>query len=369
MSTLVDQRATKQILNIFASAIALSFVALPFSGAQAGTEGSATCGQNVLAKLKEKSADEDSRIAVACSLILDPSDVIEKNILISGAGAEGLVLDCRGATIRSPKVRAEYKRPLITITSERVDENNWSAPSNVTIKNCVIEGDLQIFGAGQSANDPVVRDSSLRENHTQAMQRAAPRNISILSSTLVAKGGTAIYIGPGVTKVLIENSKFNGYSRGAAIYLDAESAFNTISNNDFKFESKTRELIAVDGSASNNISKNIFHNPQKGGIYIYRNCGEAGTIRHQRPQFNQIRSNEFIYEAGTTPRPAVWLNSRKGKSKFCFRDPAHPYGSSLSPMDFAMNNVVQKNTLKNGSLSLIDNDDSSNSVTDNVVSK
>jgi len=42
-------------------------------------------------------------------------------------------------------------------------------------------------------------------------------------------------------------------------------------------------------------------------------------------------------------KPAVWLNSRNGAPRYCFRNPAYPFGSSLSSLDFAQFNTVTGN--------------------------
>lgn len=129
----------------------------------------------------------------------------------------------------------------------------------------------------------------------------------------MARGGTPLYVGPGSTKVKVIDSYFKGESIGSSIYLDAESAMNVIKNNHFSVTQITkstnvkvlfwnfggeyaREVIAVDGSARNIIVNNVFNKADWGGVYLYRNCGEGGTIKHQAPRGNNISNNFFYYE-------------------------------------------------------------------------
>src|SRR5690606_13104846 len=127
--------------------------------------------------------------------------------------------------------------------------------------------------------------SSIREGHTAREQKAAPTRILISNVEFEANGGIPLYLGPGTTHVTIENSKFTGICGSVAIYLDAESAHNIIRNNTFNIQTM-REIIAVDGSANNRIEGNRFNLVSHGGIYLYRNCGEGGTVRHQTPHGN-----------------------------------------------------------------------------------
>jgi parallel beta-helix repeat protein len=163
----------------------------------------------------------------------------------------------------------------------------------------------------------------------------------------------------------VKQSIFTGTSTSVAIYLDAESANNDIERNTFAVKTKSREQIAIDASANNRIVGNTFDNPLNGGIFLYRNCGEGGTIRHQAPQRNDIIGNTFRYENTGRPKPAVWLGSRQGDSRFCFNDPAYPFGSSLSSRDFAQYNSVTANRFTGGDPSLIVNNDAYNQVSDN----
>ncbi|PKA39949.1 hypothetical protein CWR43_30230 [Rhizobium sullae] len=208
----------------------------------------------------------------------------------------------------------------------------------------------------------------MRPDHTEFAQASAPKRTSFLNVSIIASGGAPLYIGPGVTWTTLANSKLSGNTSGTAIYIDAESGRNSIINNVFSIKTRSRELIAIDGSTRNEITGNTFEDPVNGGIFLYRNCGEGGVIRHQRPDFNVIANNKFIYAGdGAKAKPAVWLGSRGGKQKFCFSDPQHPFGSSLSPMDFAQKNTVESNRLVGGNPQLIRSSDQSNIIRNNAA--
>ncbi len=140
------------------------------------------------------------------------------------------------------------------------------------------------------------------------------------------------------------------------MYLDAESGYNVFRNNKFNAKS-TREVIACDGSAYNLFEGNAFNIITKGGIYLYRNCGEKGTVRHQTPHHNTIRNNTFnlqnlvlesILEIYYTEKNyGVWLGSRNGDRNYCGADADYNFGSGADDRDFADNNIVINNVFQN----------------------
>jgi len=95
-------------------------------------------------------------------------------------------------------------------------------------------------------------------------------------------------------------------TNSVAVYLDAESYRNTLQGNSFHADhgaGSQREVLAVDGSSNNLIMSNHFSSLQYGGIYLYRNCGEGGTIRHSTPSNNSIINNVFYYDNYTGSKP------------------------------------------------------------------
>jgi parallel beta-helix repeat protein len=242
-----------------------------------------------------------------------------------------------------------------------IQENRrWLVPENITIKNFIVKGSVRIIGLGINGEGELVRESSKNKKHTEYAQSVAPKNIIFDNIKIEANQRTPFYVAPACTRITLQNSELTGWAESVAIYLDCESAYNTIQNNSIKTKTK-REAIAVDGSAYNTIQNNTFEYLDFGGIYLYRNLGEGGTIRHQTPSFNKILNNTFKYSNAISDRlnqilhPAIWLGSRSkfikyfymsGK-KFKNRDTSKPFGSSENPNDLASNNIVKGNKPKN----------------------
>lgn len=323
------------------------------------------CPAPLYAELR-KPADPKARpIEITCDVSLGPKDVIARPIAFSGAKASGTTLDCKGGTLGTADAVIGASRPTVVIRSLKGSDGQWSVPEGVTVRNCKIVGNLRLMGLGPNGQGELVKLSSRRSDHTARAQAAAPRDVLLDNLDFVARGTVPLYLGPGVTRVTVNGSRFRGDAKGTAVYLDAESADNRIIGNRFAVRTKRREQIAIDGSARNIISGNVFENPVNGGIFLYRNAGEGGTIRHQAPQYNRIEGNTFRYEPAGRPRPAIWLNQRNGKTSHRFSDPAFPFGSSLDPRDFAQFNVVRDNRFIGGGRGLIRNTDPTNEIVGN----
>ncbi|SMF40029.1 Right handed beta helix region [Xaviernesmea oryzae] len=343
-----------------ALAVALPVVTAVVASHPARAEAGA-CSADIYSALRKPAPEKAKPVEIACDLTLAKTDAITRPIAFSGSAASGATLDCNGGTLdgRTAKARTVWIRSV-----HRAD-GSWDAPRDIQIRNCVIEGDVRIEGLGSNGQAEEVRLSSLEAGHTAQAQAAAPSGITLDDITFVANGGIPLYTAPGVTEMTVENSRFTGSTNGTAIYLDAESARNRIIGNMFDIRTARREMIAVDGSADNRIEGNIFENPIKGGIFVYRNCGEGGTIRHQKPERNVITGNTFRYTNFWAARPAVWLGSRQATSTYCFSRPDRPFGSSLSPYDYAQYNIVTGNRLPGGRPGLIVDHDEHNTVSDN----
>jgi parallel beta-helix repeat protein len=154
-----------------------------------------------------------------------------------------------------------------------------------------------------------------------------------------------LYLGPGVTEVTVRNCTFTGWSASTTVYLDAESGGNRIEGCTFDVRSG-REVMAVDGSATNTIVGNRFLQARYGGIYLYRNCGEGGTVRHQAPQGNVIENNFFNVKDLRSGSYGIWLGSRQGRRSYCEDDAGYPFGSSIDNRDFADHNTVRENVFQ-----------------------
>lgn len=307
------------------------------------------------------------KIRLDCSLTLPKGFQLFANIVFEGSKANGAVLDCNGNTIDVASAKSRMGRTAIIVRSVQREDGTWDAPQDVVVRNCVIKGFMRVYGLDENANGPNMKASSRHPDHTEFAQAAAPKRTTFENLTIIAPNGISLYVGPGSTWTKLLNSRLEGESRGTAIYLDAESARSEIRGNIFHVETRSRELIAIDGSTRNKIVGNTFYDPVNGGIFAYRNCGEGGVIRHQTPNFNVISNNDFIYSGRDIRKPAVWLNSRNGKQRYCFLDPHYDFGSSKNSFDFARKNTVSMNRIIGGDIGLIRNNDNSNNIFDNVA--
>ncbi|MDQ0455359.1 right-handed parallel beta-helix repeat-containing protein [Rhizobium paknamense] len=325
-----------------------------------------TCGPEVYEALREAPDDPADSVTLDCVANLTAEDVVMKDIVLEGARASGAGLDCHGGIIGIPGHLPKGAPPTISIRSLPEEDGGWSVPRDIHIRNCKVYGTIQIMGMGPNGEAEEVRQSSLSQGHTQRAQAAAPSHILLENLTIVADGPIPLYIAPGVTHVEINHSTLTGHTKGTAIYLDAESGHNSIIANRFELGTRNREMIAVDGSAHNVITGNTFIDAGNGGIFLYRNCGEGGTIRHQTPQHNQISDNHFLYRDAVKPRPAVWLGSKEiWRALYCYQDPSLPFGSGADNRSFADFNTVTGNEITGADQDMIRDSGASNTVSDN----
>ncbi len=322
----------------------------------------AACPANIMDALRAPARKDAKPVDIRCDVTLNKGEKITQRIAFSGSRASGVVFDCNGAMIDGSGTKAR----TVLIQSRKTSDGKWDVPTDITIRNCQIRGDLRIQGLGNNGQAKEVKASSNRDGHTQRAQAAAPTGILLDNLTFSGSVGVPLYLAPGVTRVTLQNSRFTGKASSTVVYLDAESAGNVITGNTFSARPEWREVLAVDGSANNRIENNTFLNPLSGGIYLYRNCGEGGTFRHQSPQGNIIRGNTFQYQIPVA-RPAVWIGSREGVSVFnsyCLVQPKMLLGG-LDHDDGANNNTVTDNRLVGGSPNLIVDEGSRNRVSNN----
>lgn len=278
---------------------------------------------------------------LTCRATLQPSQAVVRPVVIRGREASGAGLDCNGAQIGIPRVPVTTSSPTIAIWSAKLPDGRWSAPRDVTIRNCTIHGAIRIWGMGADGSYDDLRTSSRTPGHTRDLQQVAPRNVRLEGLTIVAGGTIPLYIGPGVTGVSFTASTISGQTSATAVYLDAESARNTIAANRIVARTQ-REAIAVDGSAHNIIRDNHFDLGGQPGILLYRNCGERGVIRHQSPSHNTITGNRFAGASWLRPRLVV-ENARNGRRSYCRDDAGYPYGSSADDRDLGRDNIIRHN--------------------------
>jgi len=270
-------------------------------------------------------------------------------VVLNWQTARNTVLNGKGAWFNEG-------RPTQLVIQSEFSNGQWRRPRNFAFTNWMINGSIRILGAGSSASK-AVKQSSFSLGHTERMQAAAPTGITLAGLKIKADKKIPLIVGPGATNITLRDSTIAGRSQSVAIYLDAESANNVIQDNTFKLKAD-RELIAVDGAKGNLIAGNNFKRLPWGGVYVYRNCGERGVVRHQEPRNNQISDNIFnlktlksYWEKNPKNgrlfeyRYGVWLGSRQGGRPvgYCDADKGFPFGSSIDNRDFANDNIVSGN--------------------------
>lgn len=292
-------------------------------------------------QVRELITETDTPYRLTCRAVLTPGQSVRRPLLIEGAEASGAGLDCNGGAVGRPGVAVTTRQPTIAIWSRHITAAHWSRPTDIRIENCNIHGAVRVWGMGADGGYDDLRASSRIADHTATTQGAAPTHIELDRVTIVGTGSIPLYVGPGVTRLSLTNSTLTGRSVSTAVYLDAESAENRIENNAVAVATQ-REAIAVDGSARNRIVGNRFTLGGRPGVFLYRNCGERGVIRHQTPSDNQITDNVFSSAARLRPRLVV-VGSREGRRTYCGADRGYPWGSSADDGDGATGNVVARN--------------------------
>lgn len=312
----------------------------------------APCSSAVVAQVLAQATSAAPEVKLTCSLTLTSSQTVSKRLVLEGAAASGVTIDCGGGSIGPSAFRGLAN---LHIRSVKKSDGTWSRPEGVTVRNCSVKGAVRISGMGNNGQGEEVRLSSLSPGHTARAQAAAPRAVLLEKLTLVGEGPIPLYLAPGVTETTLRDSNVTGVSGGTAIYFDAESARNTLRNNSIHAETDGREQLALDGSADNLVVGNFFAELSTGGIYLYRNCGEGGTVRHQPPRHNRIINNYFYYKNYTGSNPAIFVGSRNESGPSIFNycgddEPSgggtYPFGSSRSNRDHADENLIAQNQIQ-----------------------
>ena len=247
--------------------------------------------------------------------------------------------------------------------------------SNIRIVNGTVKGEIRLRPNNTSGNT--------KPGYTERVRKNSPSYVILEDLTIDTDGTThQVYFGVGSTYSKIINCNFKGKSLGPVIYLSPEGGHHEILNN--VFDSNTgarREVLSIDGSVDNLIQNNNFKKCIWGGIYLYRNCGEKGTVRHQKPQNNKILDNKFRLTGMNSIRFSdrsghqatfisipygIILGSRQGNSSYCDLDDMYDIGSGKSNLDFARLNRVIGNRFEGDWFKrhILDND-KNNIVADN----
>jgi len=291
---------------------------------------------------------------VNCHLILEPSDAIRRPLVFRGEQSSGVLMDCNGATVSvsdgdALRIRSEMGEPV----------------HDVTIRNCIINGSVRIWGLAINGNSPDLLESSRTLEHVSNVRDHAPYRVILEGLTITSHGRIPLYIAPGVHHSLVTNCEIDGASDSVLVYLDAETTANSFTENTLRAENIDREAIALDGSSFNTIENNSIWSAYAGGIFLYRNCGEGGVSRHSTPSVNRIIGNTIqcrYHRLDLRTDPGIWLGSRDGRRGYCGDDAGYPYGSSVSDYDFARWNVVSDNDLRDCEIELGNSTNHSNQI-------
>ncbi len=345
MGERISYTVLKAMISSFkkSSLIIFAFILYPnFSSAR-------PCSQDVQRDLLLEPKSKNDTVYLSCSPTIKKTDTIKKKIIIEGNQANNITVDCSGGTIgtfdsKNRPARQIEIRSKLTITDKKP---TWEPVSGVKIINCKINGQIRIWGMAKNGQGKYLLEPSRNENFTSIVQNNAPRDITLDNLTINIFGTSAIYLSPGSHNISIINSRITGFSKAPTVYLDTETYNNKIENNIFNIKQLKREVIAVDGSYSNIIKSNKFENIGKGAIFLYRNCGEGGVIRHSTPNNNLIIDN--IFKGNKNKKPVIFVGSRQriqGLS-FCDDDNGYIFGSSIYNGDLACNNTIAGNKFIN----------------------
>lgn len=270
----------------------------------------------------------------------------------------GRVIDC--AT--SSQFSGGFDGIFIKSTDPDESTSDWRRPQNITIRNCEIRGSVQIWGIGPHYTEEGFKDlkkHSTNANFTALARRSAPTEIFFDQCIFRLTRATGIYVGVGSTFVSIRNSSllfdadsYTEPTKQVVIYLDHESSSNTIQGNYFNIETRngaghemrTRELIAIDGSSDNLIANNYITGLENGGIFLYRNCGERGVVRHGLPVNNKIIENVFYYNTHNDGG-AIVFGSRANVTSYCGDEKDSMFGSGPSNQSFVLSNYAYDNVI------------------------
>jgi len=300
------------------------------------------CSASKMREVFAAATTDNPNVYLDCSLDLVDAPEITKTIVIEGDAGTDVVVNCNG------NVLLPLEHVAVTIRSKRVG-STFEVPHHVTVKNCEVRGRIKVVGIDDAHDASRTMGATA---YTVYAQQNGPHHVVLDTLDFETDENDPMYFYPGVTYNTLRNSVFAGTRSTPTIYLDAESGHNVIENNQFLSVNTDHQVIAIDGSAYNRIVGNYFAGLNRGGIYIYRNCGEippgetTGTVRVQEPRHNQIVNNVFYYKDYDGTLPAVWVGSRNHSSdgeSFCGKDSGIPYGSGIDNHDLAYENVLAQN--------------------------
>lgn len=266
----------------------------------------------------------NTHVTIDCDITLSSSDVITKLVRFIGSDSDNVTFDCNGAQIFP-------LQPLITSHSIRVATKVtvvngvevYDRPENIEIKNCDVYGTVRIHGSGYNPNDLNNYSNNAGPAWVLDVRNTSPRNVVFDNVDITNYWHKdALYFGEGVTHITYKNSRIYNQTQGVAVYFGFESANNTLENNEiYNRSSNDREIVAVDASEYNVITRNWLDGVNNGGIYLYRNCGEGGSIKYTGPRYNEISDNILYYNKYNGSNPGIYVGERTGENiGFCNLD-------------------------------------------------
>lgn len=307
------------------------------------------CSSVELSELLAPADSKNFTYSLKCNVqegMIGSNDVITKAVEIKGSSSSGLVFNCNGASLKSKIVPNDYKenipgivsQNMLTITSDSKYITNRKgekellvdSPENVKISNCNIYGVVRVKGR-------VIANSWMNKGHTERVQAGSPRNIVFDKIKIFLEHGKdAFYVNAG-REIVLKNSEITGKLIGTAIYLSPETIGNKVLNNKINAITYNRDSVGIDGSKNNLIQGNHFVNSIKGGIFVYRNCGESGATRHQFPSGNKIIGNTFYHSK------AIMIGPRQGSSYYCKYDEPFDHDLKIDNYDHAHDTFISAN--------------------------
>jgi hypothetical protein len=331
-----------------------------FRGPSARIAAAPPCDELMKKEILAEATKGAESVRVNCSLTLTRQELrrpITKRLIFD---TSGVTMDCGGGTINGGPGTFNYAPGktdgllMVEIISTPTDPDpktglpRWVPTQRVAIRHCKIIGSVKVYGA---TGEP--GETTGRADWVTRVRSHAPRYITFDDVTITGVRGSEnlLYLFSGVGQFQLLNSWIRsepGVSvDGVNVYLDSESFGNTFRNNRIEAQTLRRELMSLDASSSNTIVDNVFSALNHGGIYLYRNCGEGGTVRHSTPSHNQIINNVFYYDKYTGDDAAIHVAERNGTccKNDCSKDKGYPFGSSVSDFDHAQFNVVMQNQI------------------------
>lgn len=309
-------------------------------------------------------ANTTAALIIDCNATLEPNQTITRKLIFQGARSSGVTFNCNDSTIGQPN---DNILDIIEIRSNQTTNGTWTPVHDVTFRNCTVNGGIRVWGKGKNGSAETFLESSHSLQHVTNTRNSAPYHVVLENLAIAANDRIPVYFAPGVHHSALIESNLSGKS--PLLYLDAESFGNNIEGNIFS-GAVTREAIAIDGSASNVIRDNSLVDLTNGGIYLYRNCGEDGVIRHTTPSNNEISGNDIMHGNGIWPfntNAGIYLGARDGSSGYCNDDAGYDYGSSISDQDHARFNLVSENELWGCTIETGNRTNHSNVVENNTI--